>query len=1186
MDFTFTGAANISLTASTEVNDILFNNAQVKAHSNGALALQRSFLVNAPTQAFSSYANGTNVITDNATFAVNSAPLTGTNATTTNAYAILVGSSTASVMFNASTTNTYGLAVFTSGGAQNTYSAIFNGGNVGIGTTSPYAKLSVVGEVVSEYFTATSSAATSTFVGGLAVGRGISAGSYLYGANLSTCIGSNKLIWSGGTFGCDIDMTGGGSGGGTWSTTTAAGIFVNYSNNSTDVVAIGSNSTTTAEYWFDPNTTTAYLQGRVGLGTTSPWRALSVNGSSDLGNNALAGFFTATTSTASIFPYASSTAISVSGTASTTNLTISSALNGLLKTDTSGLVSLATAGVDYETPATVAAAFPFTPTTNFGATANSTSTPIWFVAGLQASSTSHFTNLDYTGTLGFATSSLNASSTIFTFNGRSFIVASTTSGTNGANTALGLDALSNVTSGYQNTAVGYQALKANTIGVQGTAVGYLALAQQTSGNQNTAFGNQALAKLTNNFGNTAVGYMALNTITSNIGTNNNNTALGDSALGRATGGNNIGIGSQALFGFSATNYTGNNSIAIGNSAIVALSTGDNNTVIGNYALTNSRFATSTTIVGAQAGNGSIAANSVGWDTLLGAYSGYNFTTGADYNTLLGFGAGYGITTGANNIVIGSLVDAASPTGSNQLNIGNLLYGTNLYSNTSFATSSAPVLNGSIGIGTSTPWAKLSVHANNGSTNTMLFAIGSSTASATTTLFSVSNTGAVSTVSTLTTGSTITANTGNITALTGSFLLGGNSALSGAGGVMQVGNDSSWTSLSLSPGGSTKVRVLSTGQVGIGSTSPFALSSIHANNGDTNKTLFAIGSSTASATTTLFSVSNTGSTTIANGVNITEGCFAMDDVCIAATSGLTQIGPVGAFQSGPGITLATSSSAFNGLTASTTITADTNTITFTSTLSGLLEDAGVANNLTIDSGTINNTPIGNLTPSTGVFTRATTTNLEVTGTASTSALTVANIASTSALVISGLSGGTSRCLQVNPSGSISSSPTVAGPAAARASGPSSTTRAFGLQQPPTKCSSAVLRPLRPRSPSLRSSQTARLRDTFAEVSSAPSSPTALLTLHARATDTNKLLFAIASSTANATTTLFTIPNTGNVGIGTSTPFQKLCVAGGNIFQTASGDPTCLLNPNNRQHLRDLCVRPLCLCCRQCAGLAHL
>ncbi|PIR40325.1 MAG: hypothetical protein COV33_00350, partial [Candidatus Zambryskibacteria bacterium CG10_big_fil_rev_8_21_14_0_10_34_34] len=45
-------------------------------------------------------------------------------------------------------------------------------GAVGIGTTSPYAKLSVVGPVVAEYFHATSTNATSTIAGGLNIGNG------------------------------------------------------------------------------------------------------------------------------------------------------------------------------------------------------------------------------------------------------------------------------------------------------------------------------------------------------------------------------------------------------------------------------------------------------------------------------------------------------------------------------------------------------------------------------------------------------------------------------------------------------------------------------------------------------------------------------------------------------------------------------------------------------------------------------------------------------------------------------------------------------------------------------------------------------------------------------------------------------------------------------------------------------
>ncbi|MFA5744851.1 MAG: immunoglobulin-like domain-containing protein [Candidatus Paceibacterota bacterium] len=66
--------------------------------------------------------------------------------------------------------------------------------------------------------------------------------------------------------------------------------------------------------------------GNLGIGTTSPYATLSVEGSSALGNSALAGYFIATTTTASIFPYASSTAITISGTASTTNLIASNAV--------------------------------------------------------------------------------------------------------------------------------------------------------------------------------------------------------------------------------------------------------------------------------------------------------------------------------------------------------------------------------------------------------------------------------------------------------------------------------------------------------------------------------------------------------------------------------------------------------------------------------------------------------------------------------------------------------------------------------------------------------------------------------------------------------------------------------------------------------------------------------------------
>jgi hypothetical protein len=71
----------------------------------------------------------------------------------------------------------------------------------------------------------------------------------------------------------------------------------------------------TIPYLVATSSTASSFAGNLGVGTTTPWRALSINGSSDLGTNALAGYFTATSSTASVFPYASTTAVTVSSAA-------------------------------------------------------------------------------------------------------------------------------------------------------------------------------------------------------------------------------------------------------------------------------------------------------------------------------------------------------------------------------------------------------------------------------------------------------------------------------------------------------------------------------------------------------------------------------------------------------------------------------------------------------------------------------------------------------------------------------------------------------------------------------------------------------------------------------------------------------------------------------------------------------
>ncbi|NDE66434.1 MAG: hypothetical protein EB049_07090, partial [Actinobacteria bacterium] len=109
--------------------------------------------------------------------------------------------------------------------------------------------------------------------------------------------------------------------------TSATGMYTIYRNSNIDMGYIGSasilNSGTLTDFSIRASQNLIFSSGvgedaristtgNFGIGTTSPWRTLSVNGSSDLGNNALAGNFTATSTVASIFPYASTTALTVS----------------------------------------------------------------------------------------------------------------------------------------------------------------------------------------------------------------------------------------------------------------------------------------------------------------------------------------------------------------------------------------------------------------------------------------------------------------------------------------------------------------------------------------------------------------------------------------------------------------------------------------------------------------------------------------------------------------------------------------------------------------------------------------------------------------------------------------------------------------------------------------------------------
>ena len=101
------------------------------------------------------------------------------------------------------------------------------------------------------------------------------------------------------------------------------------------------------------------------------------------------------------------------------------------------------------------------------------------------------------------------------------------------NTALGQEALGNVTTGFSNTASGYRALYSNTTGFSNTASGYRALQSNSAGLFNTASGGKALYSNTTGGYNTASGFLALFSNT----TGARNTASGYRALESNTTGN-------------------------------------------------------------------------------------------------------------------------------------------------------------------------------------------------------------------------------------------------------------------------------------------------------------------------------------------------------------------------------------------------------------------------------------------------------------------------------------------------------------------------------------------------------------------------------------------------------------------------------------------------------------------------
>ncbi len=244
----------------------------------------------------------------------------------------------------------------------------------------------------------------------------------------------------------------------------------------------------------------------------------------------------------------------------------------------------------------------------------------------------------------------------------------------GYNSAFGIDALHDNTTGYGNSAFGRLTLASNTVGNLNTGFGLQALYTNTTGNLNSAFGSGALVSNSTGSSNAAFGNRALFANSTGYA----NSAVGATALrANTTGYDNTAIGAGALYSNGAgnknaavgrdslrSNTAGVQMATLGAASLRANTTGGGNSAVGFAALYTNTTGGQHSAVGQNA----LRSNTTGiQNSVIGAGALYNNTTGSR-NAALGKDAGINQTTGSDNIY---LVNAGVAGESGRIKIGTV-----------------------------------------------------------------------------------------------------------------------------------------------------------------------------------------------------------------------------------------------------------------------------------------------------------------------------------------------------------------------------------------------------------------------------------------------------------------------------------------------------------------------------------